>query len=154
MVAELLKGMQSFGLYREVSVTHDVSPLQVQGTLRSGERISFRYRWGLVSMGVSIGIREVAGYSFQVEQGVDVPEEECIFLLDQWSLHFALRGARLSVPAKEEVFERPPPGMALSWPRTGRRRYPSPAPEQEISSVENCAEPGRAFVSSCPGLFK
>lgn len=42
MVRALLEGMECFGLFRELAVTVDVSPLEVQGTLRSGERICFR----------------------------------------------------------------------------------------------------------------
>ncbi len=146
MFGELLKGMECFGVFKEIAVTNDVSPLEVQGTLRSGEGIFFRYRWGLVSLAVSIGVREVAGYSFQVAREVDVPEEECVFLLNQWIMHYLLRGARLSAPVKEEVFERPPPGMALSWPRTGRRVYPRPpsVPDHATPNEEKYA-PGMAL---------
>ncbi len=147
MVRALLESMECFGLFRELAVTVDVSPLEVQGTLRSGERICFRYRWGLVSLGVYHADKELAGYSFQMDKEVDVPAGECIYLLNQWIMHFAMRAVRLSAPVKEEVFERPPPGMALSWPRTGRRVYPRPpsVPDHATPNEEKCAAPGMAL---------
>ncbi len=132
MASELLVGMETFGAYKEISVTCDLSPLQVEGTLRSGERIYFRYRWGKISLKVSIGGRQIALYSLEVEREVDVPDEQCIRLMDEWTRHYLLRGASLLTPKEGSVQQAPPaPGLALSSSRYGRQPSvvpPRPAP--------------------------
>lgn len=120
-------GMESYGQILEVEVTCTETPVQIEGRLRGGERFYFRSRSGKTSLRIfEKDFRNpIVSYSFnhEVKDGCigDLPDEECVYLLNEWIKHYLFRAAKVVFDSSNPAFVLPSrPGMVFSDAARGR----------------------------------
>lgn len=123
----MFAGMECYGQILELEVTCSVTPVQIEGRLRGGERFYFRSRSGKTSLRIfEHDVRNpIVSYSFdhEVKDGCvgELPDEECVFLLNQWIKHYLFRAARVVFDSPNPAFVLPSrPGMAFTDAAHGR----------------------------------
>lgn len=114
-------GMECYGQILGLEVTCSATPVQIEGRLRGGERFYFRSRSGKTSLRIFENDfrSSIVSYSFnhEVKAGCigDLPDEECVYLLNEWIKHYLFRATKVVFDSSNPAFVLPArPGMAFA----------------------------------------